>query len=68
LPVTMEMVEQVQCVIGISLHFISEDIALNIPAERRWILEVYNVEAAFLNANPGGCKSKFQLRWFNLDL
>jgi len=44
----------VQCVIGISLHFINEDIVLNIPAEKRWILEVYDIEAAFLNANPGG--------------
>jgi len=52
LPVTTET--GVQCVIGISLHFINEDIILNIPVEKRWILEVYDVEAAFLNANPGG--------------
>jgi len=53
LPVTMET--GVQCVIGISLHFINEDIVLNVSAERRWILEVYDIEAAFLNANLGGC-------------
>jgi len=52
LPVTTET--GVQFVIGISLHFINEDIILNVAAERRWILEVYNIEAAFLNANPGG--------------
>jgi len=36
------------------LHFINEDIILIIPVERRWILEVYGVEAAFLNVNPRG--------------
>jgi len=39
-------------IIGISLHFINEDTVLNIPAEDPWILEVYDVEAAFLNADP----------------
>jgi len=48
LPVTTET--GVQCVISISLHFINEDIVLNAPAERRWILEVYNIEAAFLHS------------------
>jgi len=52
LPVNMKT--EVWCVISISLHFINEDIALNIPAERRWILAVYNVQAAFLNADLGG--------------
>jgi len=51
-PITMEV--GVQCVIGISLYFINEDIAQNVPVEHRWILELYDVEAAFLNANPGG--------------
>jgi len=44
---------RVQCVIGI-LCTINEDIVLNIPMERRWILEVYETEVAFLIANPGG--------------
>jgi len=52
LPVTMEV--GVQCVIGISLYFINEDIAQNVPAEHRWILELYDIEVAFLNENPGG--------------
>ncbi len=51
-PVTMEV--GVRCVIGISLYFINEDIKQNVPVECRWILELYNVEVAFLNANPGG--------------
>ena len=51
-PVTTEV--GVQCVIGISLYFINEDIKRNVPAEHRWILELYNVEVAFLNANLGG--------------
>jgi len=49
LPVTTEM--GVRCVIGICVHFINEDNVLNFPTERRWILEVYDVEAAFHNAN-----------------
>jgi len=36
------------------LLFINEDIVLNIPTEKRWILEVYDDEAAFSNANSGG--------------
>jgi len=51
-PVTTEV--DVWCVIGISLYFINEDIVQNVPAECRWILELYHVEVAFLNANPGG--------------
>jgi len=51
-PVTTEV--GVQCVIGISLYFINEDIVQNVPTECRWILELYNVEVAFLNANLGG--------------
>jgi len=43
----------VQCGIGISTHFINEDIILNIPVERRWILEVSDIDAAFLIADPG---------------
>jgi len=31
-----------------------KDIVLNIPAERRWTLEVYDIEVAFLNASPEG--------------
>jgi len=33
--------------------FINEDIKHDIPEDQRWTLEVYNVEVAFLNANPG---------------
>jgi len=33
----------------------NEDIILNIPMERRWIMEVYDIEAAFLNVDPEGC-------------
>ncbi len=66
LPDTMET--GVWHVIGISLHYINEDIILNIPVERRWMLEVYNVEAPFLNATPEGmCTSRFSMRWLNLD-
>jgi len=36
------------------LIFINEDIILNIPAERRWTLEVYDIEVTFLNQNPKG--------------
>jgi len=43
----------VRTVIGMSLHFINEDIAKETPEEQKWVLEVYNVEAAFLNASPG---------------
>jgi len=67
LPITEEA--GVQCVISISLHFINENFVLNIPVERRWILEVYDIEAAFLNANLGGhIISRFPMRWLNLDL
>jgi len=44
----------VQCVIGLSLHFINEDIILNLPVEKRWILEVYNIEAVFWNVKLEG--------------
>ena len=44
----------VWCVIGISQYFINEDIIQNVPVECRWILELYDVEVAFLNVNPGG--------------
>ena len=50
-PVTTEV--GVRTVIGISLHFINEDVAKNVPENDQWVLEVYDVEAAFLNANPG---------------
>jgi len=43
----------VHTIIGISLHFINEDIVQNTPTEEYWVLKVYNVEAAFLNAEPG---------------
>jgi len=65
-PVTTEV--GVWCLIGISLYFINEDIVQNVPAECRWILELYNVEAAFLNANPGGkMYKKSRMKWLNWD-
>jgi len=35
------------------LHFINEDVVQNVPQEQQWVLELYNVEAAFLNMNHG---------------
>jgi len=40
-------------VIGVSLHFINKDIKYDTLEDHRWTLEVYDVEATFLNANPG---------------
>ena len=50
-PVTTEV--GVRTVIGVSLHYINEDVRNNVKEENRWIQEVYDVEAAFLNAKPG---------------
>jgi len=50
-PVTTKV--GVRTVIGLSLHFINEDIQNNVKEENRWIQEVDDVEAAFLNAKPG---------------
>jgi len=50
-PVTTEA--GICTVIGVSQHFINEDIAHDMPEEQKWVLEVYDVKAAFLNANPG---------------
>jgi len=40
-------------IIGIRLHFINKDIMQNTAAEEHWAFKVYNVEATFLNAEPG---------------
>ena len=50
-PVSMEV--SVRTTIAISLHFINEDTCLGRPDEDKWVLEVYDIEAAFLNSNPG---------------
>ena len=50
-PVTTET--GVRTVIGVSLHYINEDLRNKVKTEDQWILEVYDVEAAFLNAKPG---------------
>jgi len=35
-----------------------------VSVEQQWVLEVYDVEAAFLNANPGmKMYIKYQMRW-----
>jgi len=43
----------VRIVIDISLCYINDDICRKTREEHQWVLEVYDVEAAFLNANPG---------------
>jgi len=50
-PVTTEV--GVRIVIGISLRYINDNIRKNTREEHQWMLEVYDVEAAFLNTNPG---------------
>jgi len=50
-PVTMEV--GVRMVIGISLHYINDNICKKTREKHWWMLKVYNVEAAFLNASPG---------------
>jgi len=43
----------VQTIIDSSLHFINKNVVQNILAADHWVLEVYSIEAAFLNADPG---------------
>jgi len=49
-PIMVE--EGVQTITGINLHFINKDLVQYTPAEECWVLDVYDVEAAFLNADP----------------
>jgi len=69
-PVTTTKVGICTIIIGISLlHFIKWGCDLQkVPTEQQWVLEVYNVEAAFLNASKPWYKNVdkgYQTKWWH---